>query len=100
MPLRDHNLAVESPEGLEEAVVNDVALELLFYLVPRAEGMGVPKVEVDLNEGGVYLESNGAAQYHLMHPSVDAEGELVRQEELSCHDHPNYPQQELAAKSG
>jgi hypothetical protein len=73
MPLRGHCLAVESPGGLEEVVVNDVAFELLFHPVPRAKGVGVPKIEVDLNEVGVYLESDGATQYHLLHPSVDAE---------------------------
>ena len=79
--------------------MNNVALELLFHPVPRAEGVGVPKVEVDLNEGGVYLESDGASQYHLLHPSVDAEGELVLQEELSCIGHPIHPHQDPATKA-
>ncbi len=32
-----------------------------FHPVPRAEGVGVPKVEVDLDEGGMHLEGDGAA---------------------------------------
>jgi hypothetical protein len=60
MPQRRHCLAVKGLEGLEEIVVDDVALELLFHPVPRAEGVGVPKVEVDLHKGGVHLEGYGA----------------------------------------
>ena len=44
MPLGDYSLAVEGSEGLEEVVVNDVALEFLLDLVPRAEGVGVPEI--------------------------------------------------------
>ena len=63
---------LEGSEGLEEVVINDVALELLLHPVPRAKGVSVPKVEVDLNEGGVHLEGDGSAQYHLLYSSVDA----------------------------
>ena len=45
------------------------------------------------------MEGDGAAQYHLMHSPVDAEGELVRQEELIRHGHPIHPHQDPAAKA-
>ena len=55
MPLRGYRLAVEGSEGLEEVVVDNVTLEFPLYLVPRAKGVGVPEVKVDLDEGGVDL---------------------------------------------
>ena len=53
--LRGYRLAEEGYEGHEEVVVDDATLEFLLDLVPRAEGVGVPEVKVDLDEGGVDL---------------------------------------------
>jgi len=91
MSLRGYFLSVEGSKGFEEVVIDDVTLEFFFHLIPRAEGVGVPEVEVDLDEGGVHLEGDGACQYHLMHSPIYAEGELVRQEELGCHGQPIHP---------
>ena len=55
MPLGGYSLAVEGSEGLEEVVVDDVALEFLLHPVPRAEGVGFPEIQVDLDEGGLDL---------------------------------------------
>jgi hypothetical protein len=99
MPLRGHGFAIEGSKGFEKVVVNDIAFELLLDPIPRAKGVGVPKVEVDLDEGGAHLESNSAARYHLLHSSVDAEGKLVRPKELSCRRHPIHPYEDPAAKA-
>ena len=55
VPMRGYRLAVEGFEGLEEVVVDDVTLKFLLHPVPRAVGVGVPEVKVDLDEGGVDL---------------------------------------------
>jgi len=99
MPLWGYNLSVEGSEGFEEVVIDDVALEFFFRPVPRAKGVGVPEVEVNLDEGGVHLEGDGTTQYQLLHTPVTAEGELVRPEELSCHGQPIHPHKDHAAKA-
>ena len=61
--------------------------------------MRVPKVEVDLDEGRMDLESQGAAQYHLLHASVYAKGELMRQEELGRYGKPVHPNEDPATEA-
>ena len=61
MPLRGYSLAVEGFEGLEEVAVDDVTLEFLLHPIPRVEGIGVPEIQVDLDEGRVNLKSDRAA---------------------------------------
>ena len=55
MPHGGYGLAIEGSEGIEKLVVDYVALDFLLHHVPRAEGVNVPEVKVDLDEGGVDL---------------------------------------------
>ena len=62
--------------------------------------MRVPKVEVDLDEGRMYLESQGANQYHLLHASVYSEGERMRKEELGRYGNPSHPDEDSTSEAG
>jgi len=99
VPLRGHRFAVEGTEGLQQVVVDDVGLELLLDFVSRAESARVPKIEIDLDEGRVYLESQRASQYHLLHASMYAEVELMRKEELGRYGNLVHPDEDHATET-
>ena len=61
VPLWGDCFAVEGTEGFQQVVVDDVTLELLLDFVSGAEGVRAPEVEVDLDEGRMDLEGQGAA---------------------------------------
>ena len=77
MPLGGDCFAVEGTERFQQVVVDYVVFELLLDYVFGAEDVRVSEVEVDLDEGGVNLESQSAAQNHLLHAPIYAEGELM-----------------------
>jgi hypothetical protein len=76
-PLWGDRFAVEGTERFQQVVEDYVALELLLDSVSRAEGVRVPEVEVDLDEGRVNLKSQSATKYHLLHSPVYAKVELM-----------------------
>ena len=66
MPLRGDRFAVKGTERFEQVVVDYIGLELLLNSVSGAEGVRVPEVEVDLDEGGVVTgQCYGLRRYGL-----------------------------------
>ncbi len=99
VPLRGHRFSVEGSEGLEHVVEYDVAFHFFFGNVSRAESVGIPQVEVGLDEELVDLESHTASHNYLLHASVNPEGELVKEEQLRNYNQMVHPHQDSAAKA-
>ena len=90
---------IEGSERFRQVVVDDVALKLLDFVF-GAESVRVPKVEVDLDEGRMYLEIQGAAQYLLVYATVFAEGNLMRKEEMDRYGNHVHPDEDHVSKAG
>ena len=62
--------------------------------------MGIPQVEVGLDEGLVNLEGKVTCHNYLLNPSVYPQGELVGEDQLCNYNKTVHPYQDSAAKAG